>query len=104
MDTFIMKKSQNINLKRRKIVSKTNNYVYEKIKILLLSIIICIGSYFTGIIVYMMFKSKPFEILTRGINPIVFILLGIVVIIPISICIISFKRYYTIYQDLVVDT
>ena len=108
METFIVKRDQNIMVKRRQIINNsnniahhTNNCVLEKIKIMLLSILICVGSYFTGIIVFMMFKQNSFEILTRGVNPIVFILIGIVIMMVISICIISFKRYYTNYHHLV---
>ena len=108
METFILQRKQNIIMKRRQIinnsnyiVSHTNNYVLEKIKIMLLSILICIGSYFTGIIVFMMFKQKSFEILIRGINPILFIIIGIMTMIYISVCIISCKRYYKNYHHLV---
>jgi hypothetical protein len=107
METFIVKKDQNIMVKRRQIINNSNNRnnenncIIEKIKILLLSILIVIGSYFTGIIIFMIFKLNSFEILTRGINPMIFILIGIIVIMSISVCIISVKRYYTNYHHLV---
>ena len=107
MDTFILKRNSNIIMKKRQIIRNSNNRnnenncIIEKIKILLLSILICIGSYFTGIIIFMIFKLNSFEMLTRGINPIIFIFIGIIVIMSISVCIISFKRYYTNYHHLV---
>lgn len=107
MDTFILKRNSNIIMKKRQIIRNSNNrnnennFIIEKIKILLLSILIGIGSYFTGIIIFMIFKLSSFEILTRGINPMIFIFIGIIVIMSISVCIISFKRYYTNYHHLV---
>jgi hypothetical protein len=108
MDTFILKRKINIMMKRRQIINNsnniinhTNNCVIEKIKIMLLLILILVGSYFTGIIIFMLFKSNSFEIFTRGINPFVFILIGILIMLAISTCIISFKRYYTNYSHLV---
>ena len=107
MDTFILKRNSNIIMKKRQIIRNSNNRnnenncIIEKIKILLLSILIVIGSYFTGIIIFMIFKLNSFEILTRGINPMIFIMIGIIVIMSISVCIISFKRYYTNYHHLV---
>ena len=107
MDTFILKRNSNIIMKKRQIIRNSNyrnnenNCIIEKIKILLLSILIAISSYFTGIIIFMLFNLDSFEILTRGINPMIFIFIGIVVIMVISVCIISVKRYYTNYHHLV---
>ena len=107
MDTFILKRNHNIIMKKRQIIRNSNyrnnenSCIIEKIKILLLSILIAISSYFTGIIIFMLFKLNSFEILTRGVNPMIFIFIGIVVIMIISFCIISVKRYYTNYYHLV---
>lgn len=107
MDTFVMKRTQNIIMKRRQIVNhsnNSNNCVIEKIKILLFSILICVCSYFIGIIVFMVFKTNSFEILMRGVNPLLLILIGIVVIITLSGCIISCIKYYRNYQHFVQNT
>ena len=108
METFIVKRDQTIMVKRRQIINNsnniahhTNNCVLEKIKLLLLSIFICISSYLIGLITFMIFKHNSFQNLTININPIVFILIGIVIMITISVCIISFKRYYTYIHPLV---
>jgi ABC-type bacteriocin/lantibiotic exporter with double-glycine peptidase domain len=95
MDTFHIKKNKK-NIFRH----KSFNCLYENIKILLLSIVISIISYFIGLITIMIFKYNSFEILTINNNPFVFILLGLVILLTILVCIIGFKRYYINYHQL----
>lgn len=101
MDAFLTKKNKKKSTnKRNNFTYESYNCLYEKIKLLLLSIFICISSYFIGLITFMIFKHNSFQNLTININPIVFILIGIVIMMTISVCIISFKRYYTYIHPL----
>ena len=97
MDTFIMKKSRNNVVKKRNI----HNCVYEKIAIVLLSILICIGSYFIGLSIIMIFKLESFEVLTKSINPLIFILIGAMFIFIVIFCVSSIRTYHHNYHILV---
>lgn len=96
MDTFIIKKSGSSVIKKRNI----HGGLYEKLTVILLSITICVGSYILGLCIFMILKVQTVEVLTRDINPLIFILIGLLFIVTILFCISSIRSYYRNYYPL----